>query len=627
MQFSLNMFSDLLSEFQKYLSDRIPRAIYFTLGLVVAILGTIAVYIVGWNTVTAAWNRLDIFFRVALGIAAGVVFLILAYVLSGLQATVERWFQGEIRFLPFRLGKQTGQLRRHRAIWQGRDAAFQGMTDLYSEIMTVLDEVTQWGQNQTLGLTVLQTARTLPRYHVITTEDLETIGVDSVPDGAFREMADALGMMVQHPLDAGVPVMKADIVGLPSSLHNAMIVAIAISAEVVPIGLVPGDMVTIYAYTDGANQVAHLEASLVVAVEQMCREKSNGKKVDLIHLTLAVSPTVIEQFMLLASEKILGVVRLISPSVSTTSTGTSVQHNQNAPANTAGQASTTGDITQIPLRIEKLRQDYDAGLRWLKQIQQGISASLDIHPYLSTIDETFTSINQLRNAPATSSDEQVQLAAWRKEVNDYRNKWIRLLQDAFKEIEYRIDQNQKAFSLYYPSSIEKVASTPIGNVFQAVDSYCDDLYGLDTVLVLPRLQTVMTQSTRDLLAKAHDQLALFEWLYLGSIFTGVVGTILSALTHHYLLALLLWLLALPLAQLIFYPSAFMAALDYAAALRLTFDRERGKVISMVGFSLSSPIDQEQEKALWKQIQQWWVYGTPPGNYTLNMEGMSSEKSS
>lgn len=626
MQFSLSMFSDLLSEFQKYLSDRISRAIYFTLGLVVAILGTIVVYIVGWSTVTAAWNRLDIFFRIGLGIVAGVVFLILAYVLSGLQATVERWFQGEIRFLPFRWGKQTSQLRRHRAIWQGRDAAFQSMTDLYSEIITALDEVTRWGQNQTLGLTVLQTTRALPRYHVITNEDIEAIGVDSVPGGAFQEMADALGMMVQHPLDEGIPVTGTDILELPSSLHNAMIVAIAISAEVVPIGLVPGDMVAIYAYTGGTNQAAHLDASLVVAVEQMCREKSNGKTVDLIHLTLAVSPAAIEQFMMLASEKILHVVRLILPSVSTTSTGTTGQHNQNAPANTAGQA-TTGDITQIPVKIEQLRQHYDTGLQWLKQIQQGMLVSLNIHPYLSAIDETFTLINQLRNALATSSDEQVQLAAWRKEVNDYRNKWIRLLQDAFKEIEYRIDQNQKAFSLYYPSSIEKVASTPIGNVFQAVDSYCDDLYGLDTVLVLPRLQTVMTQSTRDLLTKAHDQLALFEWLYLGSIFTGVVGTILSATTHHYFLALLLWLLTLPLAQLIFYPPAFMAALDYAAALRLTFDRERGKVISMVGFSLSSPIDQEQEKALWKQIQQWWVYGTPPGNYTLTMEGSSSEKSS
>jgi hypothetical protein len=94
-----------------------------------------------------------------------------------------------------------------------------------------------------------------------------------------------------------------------------------------------------------------------------------------------------------------------------------------------------------------------------------------------------------------------------------------------------------------------------------------------------------------------------------------------------LLALLLWLVTLPIAQLIFYPSAFMAALDYAAALRLAFDLERGKVISMLGFSFPSPVDQEQEKALWKQIQQWWVYGTPPGNYTLTREGMSSEKSS
>src|SRR2546430_17058790 len=113
------MFNDFLSEFQKYLSARIPRAIYYSLGLVVGMLGTIVVYIAGWNTITGTWNRLDIFFKVALGVAVGIIFLILAYVLGGLQGTVERWFQGEIR-LPFRLSEQTSQLRRHRTIWQGR---------------------------------------------------------------------------------------------------------------------------------------------------------------------------------------------------------------------------------------------------------------------------------------------------------------------------------------------------------------------------------------------------------------------------------------------------------------------------------------------------------------------------
>lgn len=169
-----------------------------------------------------------------------------------------------------------------------------------------------------------------------------------------------------------------------------------------------------------------------------------------------------------------------------------------------------------------------------------------------------------------------------------------------------------------------MAPTAIGNVLHAVDSYCDRLYGLDIALVLPRLQAVMEESTRDQLTKAHDQLELFEWLYLGSIAVGTIGTFVAFHVQHYLLALLLWFLVLPVPRFILYPAALKAALDYAAALRLAVDNERGRIISKAGFSLPSPTNQEQEKALWKQIQRWWAYGNAPGDYTLTMEGASSD---
>lgn len=284
----------------------------------------------------------------------------------------------------------------------------------------------------------------------------------------------------------------------------------------------------------------------------------------------------------------------------------------------AHRAASISSPQAITGQIKKLDTEYRDGEQWLRRLRDGVMAG-DIPPHGNELEEAFL---LLENLPASTDDEN--RASWLQQVNDYRNGWIRLLSEAYKEIEYRIDQQKKSFSLYYPSTIERVAPTRIGNVFHAVDAYCDDLYGLDIALVLPRLQGVMEDSTRDQLTKAHDQLELFEWLSLGSIMTGICGTLLASQAQHYLLAVLLWLLVLPVPRFILYPVAVRAALDYATALRLAVDRERGKILKMAGFALSSPTNQQQEKTCWNQIQQWWAYGTPPGEYTLIMEGTDGD---
>src|SRR5437868_1674228 len=175
MQFSLATLSDLLSEFQKYLSSRIPQATYYALGLMVVVLGALAGYIAGWGTVVNDWNGLDVFFKIVLGTAAGLTFLLLAYVLGSLQGAVERWFQGD---WPRWLVRITGQLRRHRTLWQERDRAFQTMMDLYSQISAVLNEVNQWALVQPPMASVVQTKQPLPRYHIITEQDIELSAID-----------------------------------------------------------------------------------------------------------------------------------------------------------------------------------------------------------------------------------------------------------------------------------------------------------------------------------------------------------------------------------------------------------------------------------------------------------------
>ena len=488
MDFPFSVFSDLLAEFQKYLTNRISRPVYWALGLVVVTLGIITGSVVGWSAVLDIWNKTDAVYKLVLSGVVVVIFLLLAYVLGSLQGAVERWFQGERLILGRRL---TGQLKRHQTIWTEHEVGLQVMTDLYEAIRYDLDTMTQWGQPQDASKQVVQTRRALPRYGIITAQDLEITTAATVPSGALHDLQATIGMMVQHPIDAGTIVTDADLLCLPTGLDNALITALSVSLLIVPAGLIPGDRLVVYTREFRQAHGIALNAALVVEVQQLARQENDLTKTDFVHLTLAVAPGDVAAFATLSSERVQGLVRLASfASVPTNPSLVPTPANQPlAPA--APDAQNLPTDARIAEQLATLKEQYEAGQQWLKHLREGI-VDTKIPPHRDALDEAFTLIE----GRATTANLE-QLEDWRSKANNYRNGWIRLLGEVFLEMEYRIDQHQKAFYLYYPATREKVAATAIGNVFRAVDSYCEKLYGLDLALVLPRMQIVIEQGYSD----------------------------------------------------------------------------------------------------------------------------------
>ena len=603
MQFPFNLFSDLLAEFQKYLTNSIARPVYWTIGLVVVALSLLAGYLAGWNTLLESWNTTDPSLKLVLSGAVIVAFLLLAYLLGRLQSTVERWFQGE---WPRRLQERSRE--RHRTIWQTQQDNAQMMGDLYGKLYSRLKEMTRAEPAPDISSPILRTTRPLPPYTFITEKDLAATETAEAPVGALHDKQAALGMMTLRPIDANTVLAEADVLRLPATLDQIEITSLCVSARIIPAGLVPGNHAVIYARTP-QQQAAPCKPVLVLAAQHIEEEK-NGAKTDLVQLTIAVAAADIDAFVVHTSYPLLQVVHPISQTTPASTPQTAGQ--QTAPPTVV--ASAPPATTTIAEQIGKLETGYQKGQQWLKRLRTGNNET-DIPPYREALDQAFALIKE--QASTTAQDDYEKDL---RRINDYRYKWILLLQETYNELEYRIDKHKKTFFLYYPATIDRIAPTAIGNVFSAVDSYCDRLYGIDIALVLPNLQAVMADGTRDQLTKAHEQLELFEWLYLGSIAVGLIGTLMACYAQHYLLALVLWTLVLPIPRLVLYQAALKAALDYAAALRLAIDTERGKIIEQAGFSLPSPTSQEQEKALWKKIQQWWMYGISPGDYTLPMEG-------
>jgi hypothetical protein len=205
-----------------------------------------------------------------------------------------------------------------------------------------------------------------------------------------------------------------------------------------------------------------------------------------------------------------------------------------------------------------------------------------------------------------------------KRVESCRNKFANVLYQALPKVEIRRAQASRHHWTDYPRESAQVAGTSIGNVLRAVDSYGHELYGLDTELVLPRLQPVMEKEGLERLRTARERLELLEWSCIGVITIGIVGTIIAALGGRALLALLIWTLAFPIAWWVLHPALFSAALGYAQELRAVLDRDRGRVLEALGLSLPSPTTQEQERLLWERVGRWWDDGTAPDAYRVRI---------
>ena len=130
---------------------------------------------------------------------------------------------------------------------------------------------------------------------------------------------------------------------------------------------------------------------------------------------------------------------------------------------------------------------------------------------------------------------------------------------------------------------------------------------------------VMGEDSLERLRNAQERMELLQWGCIGALVVGFAGTpIMAKVGEQPLPALLIWVSSLLVAWVL-YRAVLQATLGYAEALRLAFDHERGKVLEWLGISVSAPIDQPHEKKIWSEVQQWWEYGTPPKNYTLNTE--------
>jgi len=146
--------------------------------------------------------------------------------------------------------------------------------------------------------------------------------------------------------------------------------------------------------------------------------------------------------------------------------------------------------------------------------------------------------------------------------------------------------------------------TALGNTLRAAERSAGRLYGMDAVVLWPRLYPVMGDRQRAVVEDRRDQLDLAARL---SATLAVLALVTAGLLWRYPVWWLVPLAALGL-SLLSYRAAVAAAVAYGESLHVTFDLHRFDLVAALHLPL--PADNETEIRQNAQLSSWLRQGGP-----------------
>jgi hypothetical protein len=156
----------------------------------------------------------------------------------------------------------------------------------------------------------------------------------------------------------------------------------------------------------------------------------------------------------------------------------------------------------------------------------------------------------------------------------------------------------------FPLPDHLVRPTGLGNILAAMEDTAGRQYGMDAVILWPRLYTVLSDQVRELVDTRRDSLDAAARMAVVMLLTTVLSLLLLLDTGWWLL---LPLLPLGLSVLA-YCGAIQGALAYAEAVQVAFDMNRTELVEAL--RLPRPRSSSAEDRLNKQWSDFWRQGIP-----------------
>jgi hypothetical protein len=188
----------------------------------------------------------------------------------------------------------------------------------------------------------------------------------------------------------------------------------------------------------------------------------------------------------------------------------------------------------------------------------------------------------------------------------------------------KTSKDEAAIYMRFPpvSRLDEVMPTRMGNILKNGEIHPQWLYGMNAVLVWPRLYSVLPEAyVRNFGSAAAEVELMLVISALGAAFA-CVGGLTAVLLLPYWVApaciaggvLVAW---------VGYEGAVRSALSYNSLVKAAFDLHRGTVLKTIGWSPATSY--EKEKAQWESISQLWFQNPPPTRADALPLGYEPEK--
>lgn len=156
---------------------------------------------------------------------------------------------------------------------------------------------------------------------------------------------------------------------------------------------------------------------------------------------------------------------------------------------------------------------------------------------------------------------------------------------------------------FYPDK-NRIMATVLGNVLRAAEDHINKRYGLDAVVMWPRLYPLLSEKLTDILSDQRNQLDLavrfcFVFLVIAFFSLAILAKHGWWLTISIVAFLLSW---------ISYRAAILAAVAYGEGIQTSFDLYRFDLLKT--FHLKLPKDGDEEKEMNKELSGFIRQGWP-----------------
>lgn len=158
-----------------------------------------------------------------------------------------------------------------------------------------------------------------------------------------------------------------------------------------------------------------------------------------------------------------------------------------------------------------------------------------------------------------------------------------------------------------PNHLDKMMPTRLGNILRAAEIYPYERYGIDAVVIWPRLRPLLKPETMALLEDRKMTMAFMLSVTLLSALFSLVWCPALALSTNRWDIFLLCALGWPLAWLC-YRGAVQSAVAYGEQLQATFDLHRHDLLKALNRPL--PADAEAERKEWLRLTRFFYRNLP-----------------